>query len=35
VVRNRIPEDQIVDVLVAEARRLAEEKAKETADLGA
>jgi (E)-4-hydroxy-3-methylbut-2-enyl-diphosphate synthase len=32
VVRNRIPEDQIVEVLVAEARRLAEEKAAETVD---
>ncbi len=35
VVRNRIPEDQIVEVLVAEARRLAEEKAAETVDAGA
>jgi (E)-4-hydroxy-3-methylbut-2-enyl-diphosphate synthase len=32
VVRNRIPEDQIVEVLVAEARRLAAEKAAETVD---
>jgi (E)-4-hydroxy-3-methylbut-2-enyl-diphosphate synthase len=35
VVRNRIPEDEIVDVLVAEARRLAGEKARDAADADA
>ena len=35
VVRNRIPEDQIVEVLVAEARRLAVEKAAEALEAGA
>jgi (E)-4-hydroxy-3-methylbut-2-enyl-diphosphate synthase len=35
VVKNRIPEDRIVEVLVAEAKRLAEVKSREAAEAGA